>query len=91
MQTVTVLVVLVAAVAIFLTTPTGKRLGARLGLRLPNQGGAPQEDRDYLLRVCNVDTDELGARLTAARQSNPEMTEAEAYRKAIRAHLRDKT
>jgi len=47
MEIFSVLVVLVAALAIFLTTPTGKRLSARLGLRFPNQGGAPKEDRDY--------------------------------------------
>ena len=90
MEIFSVLVVLVAALAIFLTTPTGRRLSARLGLRFPNQGGAPKEDRDYLLRVCNGDGDELRARLAAARQNHSEMTEAEAYRRAIRAHLRDK-
>ena len=90
MQTLTILVVVVVAVAIFLTLPTGKALSARLGLRLPNQGGAPQEDRDYLLSVCRGDADRLSALLAAARQNNPDMTEAEAYRRAIRAHLRGK-
>ena len=90
MQTLSVLVVLFVAVAIFLTTPMGRRLTARLGLRFSHKGGAPQEDRDYLLRVCNGDTNELRARLATARQNNPDMTDAEAYRRAIRAHLRNK-
>ncbi len=90
MQTFGALIVLVAAVAIFLTTATGKSLAARVGLRLPNQSGAPQEDRDYLLRVCNGDKEEVCARLAEARRHNPDMTEADAYRRAIRAHLRNK-
>lgn len=89
MQTLTVLVVLAAIVAIFATTPTGKKLADRFGLNLSRKGRAPQEDHDYLLRVCNGDGDELGERLASARRTNPDMTEAEAYRKAIRAHLRN--
>jgi hypothetical protein len=95
MQSLTVWVVLILAVAVFLTTPLGKSLTARLGLRfsrnhLFGKGRAPREDHDYLLRVCNDDPDELRARLEAAREHNPEMTEAESYRRAIRAHLRPK-
>ncbi len=90
MQTLTVLLVVVVAIAIFLTMPTGKRLADRLGLRLPGKGGASQEDRDYLLRVCNGDPNELHSRLAQARRNNPDMSEADAYRRAIRTHLRDK-
>ena len=90
METLTVLVVLFVAIAIFLTTPRGKSLAARLGLGLSGQDRAPDEDHDYLLRVCNGDIDELSARLRAASRSNPDMSEAETYRRAIRSHLRDK-
>ncbi len=90
MQSLTVLLVLGVAIAVFLTTPAGKNLATRLGLRLSNKGMASNEDHDYLLRVCDGDFDELGVRLKAARRSNPDMTEAEAYRRAIRLHLRDR-
>lgn len=91
MQALTVLLVLVAIVAIFATTPAGKRITDRLGLNLSRKGRVPPEDLDYLLRVCNGDADEMGKRLAEARRNNPDMSEAEAYRKAIRAQLRNKT
>lgn len=91
MQVLTVLLVLVAIVAIFSTTPAGKKIADQLGLNLSRKGRAPQEDHDYLLRVCNGSFDELGDRLAEARRNNPDMSEAEAYRKAIRAHLRSDT
>lgn len=91
MQALTALLVLVAIIAIFATTPAGKGIAARLGLNLSRKGRAPKEDHDYLLRVCNGDFDELGDRLAAARRTNPDMSEAEVYRKAIRAHLRNKS
>ena len=91
MQTLTVLVVLVAIVAIYATTPAGKRLANQFGLNLSRKGRAPQEDLDYLLRVCSGNVEKVGERLAAARRSNPDMTEAEAYRKAIRAHLKNTT
>lgn len=90
MQIFTVLIVLALAIAVFITTPAGKKLAARFGLILSNKGMASNEDHDYLLRVCDGDIDELSARLKTARRSNPDMTEAEAYRRAIRVHLRDK-
>jgi len=74
---------------IFSTTPAGKRLMDRMGLDLSRKARAPAEDRDYLLRVCGGDRQELERRLDLARRNNVEMSEAEAYRKAIRAHLRD--
>ncbi len=70
MQVLTVLLVLVAIVAIFATTPAGKRIAAEFGLNFSRKGRAPQEDHDYLLRVCNGDFDELGNRLSAVRRNN---------------------
>ncbi len=95
MQNLTVLMVALLAVAVFATTPLGKRLTARIGLRFPRnhfmgRGRAPREDHEYLLRVCNGDPDLLRERLEAARRNHPEMNEAESYRKAIRTHLRPK-
>ena len=90
MEALTVLLVLAAIVAIFATTPAGKRLANQLGLNLSRKGRVPPEDFDYLLRVCNGDVDLLNRRLVSARQNNPEMSEAEAYRKAIREYLQSK-
>lgn len=90
MQTLTFLLVLGATLWIFSTTPAGKRLADRLGLDLSRKGRAKPEDHDYLLRVCGGDVEELKRRLTEARRNNPDMSEADAYRRAIRAHLRPK-
>ncbi len=90
MQTITVVIVLGFTLWIFSTTPVGKRLMARMGLDLARKQRAKSEDHDYLLRVCDGDVAELKRRLDEARRHNADMSEAEAYRKAIRAHLRDK-
>ncbi len=84
------IVALVAAIAIFLTTPRGAEIARRSGLRLPSRDAVPKEDRDYLLRVCGGDPTAVASMLDAARVHNPDMSEKEAYRKAIRTHLRDK-
>lgn len=71
------------------TTRPGRRLLARL--RLPGAPGRPpRDDVDYLLRVCDGDPSRVARLLEAARRGRPEMTEAEAYRRAIRMHLRDR-
>jgi len=90
MQTLAVLVVFGFTLWIFATTPAGKRLIDRAGLKLPVKGRARPEDHDYLLSVCGGDVEELVRRLADARRRNPDMSEAEAYRRAIRAHLRPK-
>ncbi|MBC8341286.1 MAG: hypothetical protein H8E63_06455 [Proteobacteria bacterium] len=79
-----------AVVAIFLTTRRGKEIADQFGLMIPGKGRAPEEDHDYLLKVCGGDVDELKRRLDATRESNPELNEAGAYRRAIREHLKDK-
>jgi hypothetical protein len=75
--------------AIYLTTPGGRRLADRLELPTPRRRKqrAPSEDRDYLLRVCNQDPARVERLLAEARRHDPGMSDAEAYRKAIRAHL----
>ena len=89
MQWIGAVLVLILVVAVFLTTTTGKRWASRLGLALPLPGNAPKQDRDYLLRVCESDRKRVTEMLAEARRHNPDMNEAEAYRKAIRVHLRD--
>jgi len=86
----TILVASAAALAIFLTMPTGRRLASRLGIRRVSGGRAPREDREYLLCVCNGSKGAVARLLEAERARNPQMSEAETYRKAIRTHLRAK-
>jgi hypothetical protein len=80
------------AVALWIasTTRTGRRL---LGRFRPSRGSgrAPREDRDYLLRVCQGDPARVARLLEEARRGRGEVSEAEAYRLAIRRHLRDRT
>ena len=59
----TLLLAFGAAVAIFLTTPSGRRLASRLGLRGVGRGRAPRKDREYLLRVCHGSKAEVDRRL----------------------------
>ncbi len=78
------------AAAIYLTTPGGKRLSDRFNLPTPRRRKqrAPSEDQEYLLRACDNDPDRVARMLDEARQHNPDMPEAEAYRKAIRKAMR---
>ena len=72
------------------TMPIGQRVAQKLGLRGFRKQGAPREDRDFLLRACDGDQDRVQNLLDEARANQPEMTDAQAYRRAIRAHLRSK-
>jgi hypothetical protein len=83
----TALVVAAAVLAIFATTPRGQALIVRLGLRRFQKGAAPEEDRAFLLRACGGDATEVEARLAAVSERHPEWTEAQLYRRAIRAYM----
>ena len=74
--------------AVLLTTPAGRRLRQRLPVRALRSGSAPREDREYLLRVCEGDPARVEALLERERERDPDLTEAAAYRRAIRRHLR---
>ena len=79
-----------AIVALFASTRPGQRLRRRLPIRAIQQGRAPKKDRDYLLQVCRGDSAQVERLLDLERRKNPELSEAQAYRRAIRSHLRDK-
>ena len=85
-----VLLGLVFIGAILSTMPLGRRLRSRLPVARLRPGAAPRQDRDYLLRVCGGDRARVRRLLDAERTRNPDMTEAEAYRWAIRRYLRNK-
>lgn len=89
------LAVLACAITVFATTRRGRRLRARLA-PLGTRGGAAtlagkrasDEDHAFLLRICEGDYERLQAKLAAELDRNPHLSEAEAYRKAIRRHMR---
>lgn len=76
--------------AVLLTTAVGRRLRERLPIAALRSGRAPREDREYLLRVCEGDRARVAALLARERESDPGLSEAAAYRRAIRRHLRPK-
>ena len=84
------LAVAAAVLWIFSTTPAGKRLFARFGGSSPSPSPstgarrASEEDHAFLLRACGGDYAELERRLRSELERNPELSEAGAYRKAIR-------
>jgi hypothetical protein len=82
--------VLAAVAWIFSTTPAGQAAVERLGLRALAKGAAPKEDRDYLLRVSGGDRSEVERLLDAEYERYPEMSEAQAHRRAIRTHFAQK-
>ncbi len=84
MNTLLALLVLAIVLAIFATTTGGQRIMATAGLRRFVKGAAPEEDRDYLLRACGGDRDEVRRRLEDERARNDSLDEAQLYRKAIR-------
>jgi hypothetical protein len=74
--------------AVVLTTPAGRRWRQRLPIAALRAGRAPKEDREYLLRVCDGDPARVASLLAQEQETDPELSEAAAYRRAIRRHLR---
>jgi hypothetical protein len=70
------------------TTPAGRRLRKRL--KLDRSGQPARDDREYLLRVCDGDPARVERLLELERKGRPELSEVQAYRRAIRRHLRDR-
>ena len=78
------LLAIVAVVAIFATTRSGRDVMTRVGLRDRVPGAAPSDDVAYLLDLCAGDRAEVTRRLDEVRARFPDLTEAEHYRRAIR-------
>lgn len=83
------LVVLAAVVAIFATTPVGRRLAVRIGLRDRVAGAAPTQDVEFLIARCGGDRAEARRRVDAERERFPALAEADHYRRAIRRILQE--
>jgi hypothetical protein len=83
------LAILVAVAAIFSTTPIGRRLAVRVGLRDHVAGAASSEDVAFLMTRCGHDRAEALRRVAAERERFPALGEAEHYRRAIRRILQE--
>jgi hypothetical protein len=88
-------VVLAAVLAlVFSRTPGGRRVYAKLrgaaGPDSPPQKAAPNEDHAFLLTACDGDEDELLRRLEVEVRRNPDLDEAQVYRRAIRSWFQEK-
>jgi hypothetical protein len=77
-------IAIVATIAIFATTTSGREIAKRIGFRDHVSGAATSEDVAYLLSACRGDRAALEARIAAERLRYPDLTEAEHYRRAIR-------
>ena len=84
MRVWTLLLVVVAVLAILATTTRGKAIAKRIGFRDRVAGAASTEDVAYLLTACNGDRAELERRIAFERARYPDLTESEHYRRAIR-------
>lgn len=83
-------IVVLAVLALVITTETGKRWAAWLGIPSPFRGGVPTDTRDHLLRLCGGDRREMSRRLDVERQRHPALDEAALYRRAMRAAMRER-
>ena len=84
MTALILLIAVGATLAILATTPPGRRVLKRIGLRDLVSDAAPSEDFDYLLSACGGDRAELDRRVSLERERYPDLTEAEHFRRAIR-------
>ena len=84
------LIVAVAVVLIFLSTPRGRRLAARFGVRNPLRGGVDADTRRYLLDACGGRRSELVRRVEDERRRFPDLDEAALYRRAVRTLMRER-
>jgi len=64
MTALILLIAVGATLAIFATTPPGRRVLKRIGLRDLVSDAAPSEDFDYLLSACGGDRAELDRRVS---------------------------
>ena len=84
MEILTLLLIGAATLAIFATTPRGREIAKRIGLRDRVKGAASSEDVAFLLESCGGDRREVARRLEFERERFSDLSEAEHYRRAIR-------
>jgi len=84
-------IAIAAVLAIFLTTPAGRRFAIKLGVPLPFAGGPSKSDRDFLLRACGGDRRELAKWLDHERVRFPDLDEADIHRRAIRTYMNSRS
>lgn len=84
MNSLILVLVLAATIAIFATTRSGREIAKRIGFRDRVKGAASTEDVDFLLSACDGNRASVGERLRFEQERFPELTEAEHYRRAIR-------
>lgn len=84
-------IAVLAVLALVLTTETGKRWAAWVGVPTPFRDGVPSGTRDHLLNLCGGDRREMTRRLDAERARFPALDEAAIYRRAMRTAMNDRT
>jgi hypothetical protein len=77
-------IAVLATLAIFATTRSGREIAKRIGFRDRVHGAGTSEDVAYLLSACHNDRSVAEGLVQAERERYPDLTEAEHYRKAIR-------
>ena len=90
MESLLLVLVGVATLAVFATTARGRELGKRIGLRDHVKGAAPSDDVKFLLDACSGDREEAARRVESERNRFPELSEADHYRRAIRRILAER-
>jgi hypothetical protein len=80
-------IAIAAVLAIFLTTPAGRRMWTALGLSRPFGRGPSKQDLDFLMHACGGDRRELARRLEHERARFPDLDEVDIHRRAIRTYL----
>jgi hypothetical protein len=83
-------IAVLAVLALVLTTATGKRWAAWLGIPSPFRGGVPPDTRDHLLKLCGGDRKKMSRRLDVERQRYPALDEAALYRRAMRTAMNER-
>lgn len=91
MRILMLIAIVIATLAIFLTTTRGREIAKRLGLRDRVQGAASSEDVAFLLEACGGDRGEAARRVAIERERFSELSEADHYRRAIRKILAERT
>jgi len=90
MTGLTLILVVIATLAIFLTTSAGHEVLKRIGFRDRVPGAASSDSVEFLHSACGGDRREVERRLSIERERYPDLTEADHYRRAIRKLLAER-